>query len=199
MRGEPRDLPILFSTPMILALLREAREPGTGKSRRKVYSRGHETDPLHLARRLANGLDDAKDGECWEWRRHRNNHGYGKLTINGRGYYAHRLAYQLSKGAIPTGLDVMHSCDNPACINPAHLSVGSRSKNMADCHARGRSRIPSPRMRGERNGCAKLTALQVLEIRERIAAGEVQRTIAADFGVSQSAIGHIKLGKSWNG
>ncbi len=192
------DHPILFSAPMICAILREIEKPGMGKTRRRIYSPGHETDPAHLVRRLANGIESANDGECWEWQRHRNNHGYGKLTINGHGYYAHRLAYELSKGPIPKSLDVMHECDNPACINPDHLVVGTRSKNMADCHARGRSRMPNPRMRGESNGASKLRASDVPIIRQMLREGRTQATIARQFGVSQTAISAIKRGKVWS-
>ncbi len=192
------DHPILFSPPMIRALLREIEQPGTGKTIRKIYCRGKENDTDHLAQRLANGISVSGKSGCWEWQKARNNFGYGTLTINGRTRYAHRLSYELNKGQIPAGLHVMHDCDNPACINPDHLSVGTRSKNMADCHARGRSRIPSPRMRGEENGSAKLTARAVDDIRALLNSGRSQREIAQKFGVSQSAISGIKRGKTWS-
>ena len=189
------DHPMLFSPPMILALLREAKEPGTGK--RKIYCRGKENHPEHLARRLVNGISPKGENECWQWEKTNNNHGYGTLTINGRTRYAHRLAYELSYGPIPAGLDVMHDCDNPACINPNHLRVGTRSQNMADCHARGRSRIPAPSLRGEANGAAKLTASAVDEIRRLLAEGMTQRSVGERFGVSQSTISKIKMRKAW--
>lgn len=185
--------PILFSAPMIKALL-----AGT-KTKRKLYVRKGEDPnaPDHLARRLANGLERAVEGQCWTWTRSTNSAGYGTLTVAGRARYAHRLAYELAKGPIPKGADVMHSCDNPACINPDHLEVGTRSQNMADCHARGRSRIPKPILRGEQNGAAKLTAEQVVDIKQRLGNGETQQTIADDFGVSQTLISAIKLGRLW--
>ncbi len=187
------DRPILFSAPMVRALL-DGR-----KTRRKLYVRKgcDPCAPEHLARRLANGLDTAEPGQCWEWRRTHNGQGYGELRVAGRMIYAHRLAYELSKGPIPAGFDVMHACDNPRCINPDHLSAGTRNTNMADCHARGRSKIPSPRMRGETNGAAKLSGAQVQEIRGRLAAGETQRSIAADYSVSQSLVSAIKRGRLW--
>lgn len=188
------DKPIIFSAPMIQALL-DGR-----KTRRRIYARKGEdrNAPEHLAKRLANGLDDAPEDGCWEWQRTRSRDGYGTLTINGRAAYAHRLAYELSKGAIPDGMDVMHSCDNPRCINPDHLSAGTRNQNMADCHARGRSRIPTPRLTGESNGSAKLTKAKVAVIRDGLAAGVTQQQLADRFGVSQSLIGKISRGEIWN-
>lgn len=188
------DRPIIFSAPMVRALLDGRKE------RRRLYVRKgvDQNSPEHLARRLANGLDDAEQGKCWEWQRTRNQYGYGTLTINGRRTFAHRLAYELGKGAIPFGMHVLHECDNPRCINPAHLCVGTRSKNMADCHARGRSRIPSTRMTGESNGSAKLTSDAVRIIREGLSAGVTQQRLADRFGVSQALIGRINRGEIWN-
>lgn len=193
------DRPILFSAPMIRVILREIAAPGTGKTRRRLYvRRGQDPNaPEHLARRLANGLDAAEPGECWEWKRTHNGQGYGELRVAGRMVYAHRLAFELAGGTIPEGLHILHECDNPRCINPEHLTVGTRSKNMRDCHARGRSKIPSPKMHGEANGASKLKASDVSAIRKMLGEGLPQASIAQKFGVSQSNISRIKRGKGW--
>jgi hypothetical protein len=86
---------------------------------------------------------DIQDG-CWVWtgarqtRRPNGLGGYGTLIRNGRLFYAHRYAYELVKGPIPSGLEILHACDNPPCINPAHLSVGTRSDNVRDMFIKGR-------------------------------------------------------------
>jgi hypothetical protein len=186
--------PIIFSAPMVRALL-----DGRGKRTRLYVRKGEDQNsPQHLARRLANGLDTAEPGKCWEWRRAHNGDGYGTLTVNGRQVYAHRLSFELSGGIIPYGMDVLHECDNPRCINPEHLSAGTRAKNMADCHARGRSKIPSPRMKGKSNGASKLTEAHVRTIREGLAAGVTQARLAQRFGVSQPLISKINRGEIWN-
>ena len=79
---------------------------------------------------------------CWEWSRSRTAAGYGKMTRDGRGGWmlAHRASYEHFVGPIPQGLVVMHMCDNPPCINPEHLRVGTTAENLADMRAKGRWR-----------------------------------------------------------
>jgi HNH endonuclease len=74
---------------------------------------------------------------CWEWQATRRG-GYGRYRIDGRLEDAHRVAYRLWFGPIPDGLDVLHSCDNPSCVRPAHLRVGTHAENMAEAVARRR-------------------------------------------------------------
>jgi hypothetical protein len=80
----------------------------------------------------------AKGDECWVWTAYLDERGYGRVGFNGKVQYAHRVAYQLEVGPIPEGAHILHSCDNPPCVNPAHLRAGTRSDNMRDKVARGR-------------------------------------------------------------
>ena len=83
--------------------------------------------------------------ECWEWTGGRGARGYGKFKLDYVGYAAHRFSYELAHGLIPDGLYVCHRCDNPPCVNPAHLFVGTSSDNMLDASSKGR-------INGENNG-----------------------------------------------
>ena len=138
--------------------------------------------------------------ECWEWTGARSS-GYGELAMPGTyPAKAHQLAWEAANGPVPDGLWVLHRCDNPPCVNPAHLYVGTHADNMRDMRERGRHwyRVnPDNILRGERTGAAKLTADQVSEIRALGAQGASLRAIGLRFGVSKTAIGYILRGRTW--
>ena len=129
---------------------------------------------------------------CWEWKGSRQSKGYGSVAVDGRRILAHRLAYATWVGPIPGGQVVRYACDNPPCINPAHLLLGTHAQNSRDMVDRGRSTF------GARNPAARLTAEQVVEIRARYATGRYrQRDLADQFGVSRSHISGILSGRFW--
>ena len=131
--------------------------------------------------------------DCWPWLAKTNGDGYGVIRVMGRMEKAHRIAYMLAKGSIPTGMDVCHSCDNPPCQNPKHLWPGTNTDNVRDRNAKRRT------ARGEQHGRAKLTKAGVSEIKRLGKEGLSQGKIAAIRGVSRQQIGKILNGKQWRG
>lgn len=129
---------------------------------------------------------------CWEWQGRTNNDGYGWTSQPGptRNILAHRAAYLAWVGPIESGrIVVRHTCDNPPCINPAHLVLGSDLDNARDAVGRKRN------ANGERMWSAKLTDAQVEEIRRRYTAGGVsQRALAAEYGVWHQHISELVRG-----
>lgn len=143
---------------------------------------------------------------CWNWLGGKQKDGYGTLVVNGVSVQAHRLMYELFKGKIPKGMCVCHHCDNPSCVNPSHLFLGTRADNNRDRANKGRTKAnvgqtmklhPERRARGERQGSAKLTEADVKEIRELYSGGLSQRILATMFGVSKTCIGEIARGENW--
>ncbi len=126
---------------------------------------------------------------CWEWRARRNDKGYGQFWwgTDRKMVGAHRASLML-KGCDLGGMLVCHTCDNPACVRPDHLYVGTNQDNMSDMVTKGRS----PRSFGESNGKCKLTDSQVDDIRERyVAPGTTLQNLADMFGVSRSQVFNI--------
>lgn len=137
---------------------------------------------------------------CWPWTgsRNLNRGGYGFLTVweNNRHQVvlAHRLSWELANGRpVPDGLFILHSCDNPPCVNPAHLRAGTHLENMADAVRRGRT---NPQ-RGEASVKAKLTTAAVLDIRRRRAAGESREVLAAEYGIHREYVTSLVSRKRW--
>ena len=130
--------------------------------------------------------------ECWEWTKYKNDFGYGRMG-NGSGLiYAHRASYETFVGPIPDKLYVLHRCDNPSCINPEHLFLGTYKDNNLDCQRKGRKAI----LRGEASGAHKLTTEQVLRIRE-LCNTFSDRRIARMFDVSYGLVWQIRHRRSW--
>lgn len=154
-----------------------------------------------VAMRLVRRLTTWGDG-CWEQRSGQtSSRGYGCVVLNGERYTAHRAAYALVNGPIPAGMCVCHRCDNPRCIRPSHLFLGTQRENMRDREAKGRSgdRRP-PRLLGSASGQARLTESQVRHILDLYASTTLSaRAIARMVGgvVSPQAILLIVTGKTW--
>lgn len=131
---------------------------------------------------------------CWLWMARLLPNGYGQFVIckeKKEHFFAHRVAFFIWKGAVK-GLVIRHKCDNPRCVNPEHLTPGTQVDNYQDSVSRGRSAQQSNR-ESLRTRC-KLTWEMVQEIR---ASKDTRKTLAARYGVSDSTIKSVRLGKSW--
>jgi hypothetical protein len=148
---------------------------------------------------------------CWPWVGNRIWSGYGQFREGGRGSRmvgAHRFSLGLKLGRPLTASEMAcHTCDNHACVNPAHLFLGDQVANMADMAAKGRaatgernaSRLHPERLpRGESHGRAIVTEATVQEIRRRAGAGEIQAQLAREFRVSVSLVSRIVRRQTWS-
>lgn len=132
-----------------------------------------------------------KSDGCWNWTAAKSKAGYGQIRSKGITYYAHRLMWEELYGKIPKGYYICHHCDNPACVRPEHLFLGTSKDNHQDCMRKGRDNI------GERNGWSKLTADEVLAIR-RLWYGRIPtRLIAQMFGVGTNTVYCAGTYRSW--
>lgn len=116
----------------------------------------------------------------------------GRIKIAYKTYFAHRFAWIITNGPIPPNKFVCHKCDNPPCVQPSHLFLGSPRDNSENCIIKGRS------AKGTKNSSAKLTEDMVKEIRQRVANGESRQSIAPDYNVSKGTVGYIILGTHWS-
>ena len=131
--------------------------------------------------------------DCWEWTGTRRNGkwNYGLAQIHGKTWRAHRLSYILHIGPIPERMQVCHHCDNPPCINPAHLFLGTNADNVHDCMRKGRDRKGD--RRGERTA-KKLTLDDAVYIIISKARGI---DLARELGITKTTVGDIRKGRCW--
>ena len=142
------------------------------------------------------GMPEPNSG-CWLWCAGINEKGYGRLKValpgtRRRSHPAHRLSWIAHRGPIPAGLWVLHKCDNPACVNPEHLFLGTHADNMADMARKGRHRTGD--YRGEKHGLTTLTDAEVRAIRADERSGT---QLARDFGVSEATVSRIRNRETW--
>lgn len=144
-----------------------------------------------------------KSSGCWNFTGFRLVNGYGRIHDDisygiPKVLLAHRYSWIVHNGPIPKGMLICHHCDNPACVNPKHLFIGTHSDNMQDMHRKGRGAIrgPMPKTRGEAHWKNKLALRQVREIKAR--SGEPRKKLAAEFGVTDAYISQIICGRKWS-
>lgn len=135
---------------------------------------------------------DKTDG-CWNWTGTRTDKGYGRFKTSTKNWRAHRLSYEMHCGPIPEGMQVLHECDNPSCVRPDHLFLGTNADNMADKCAKGREAHVG--VKGVQHPKAKLTEDDVRTIRSMRG---TLREAATRFGVSQTTISDIRSRRCWS-
>jgi hypothetical protein len=144
-------------------------------------------------------------GPCWLWTASLNPGGYGQFGREGdhRPIVAHRISWELAFGPVPAGLYVCHACDNPPCVNPSHLFLGTQTDNMRDAATKGRLQNiavthPEVLQRGEQRYNARLTEAQVREMRLRYAAGGItQAALGQEYGVRHGTVSDIIRRNRW--
>ncbi len=142
------------------------------------------------------GHVNVSDG-CWEWSGSVDSKGYGRIRGAGsrRHIKAHRVAWFIRHGEDPGEMCVLHRCDNPPCVNPAHLFLGTVLDNTHDMLRKGRDRFVS--RPGELNPCAKLTEDEVRGVIRQILAGQTNTAIAKSLSVGHALISRIRVGRVW--
>jgi len=149
------------------------------------FKKGNTLTPKNTPSDIWKRIDIREDNECWEWRGHTNNKGYGCITINYKHWYVHRVAYEETYGTIPNKLFVLHKCDNPKCCNPEHLFLGTQKDNMKDMTQKHRSIHHT-----------KISDSQVEEIRNLYSTGNyTQEELGKKFGVHRVHVGNLIVKK----
>jgi hypothetical protein len=139
-------------------------------------------------------VDKRGPDECWEWKARRDRDGYGVFWYDGKNRRASRMAWLTEKGHEGmAGMLMCHRCDNPCCVNIAHLFLGTNTDNLHDMALKKRS----TRFLGESHPGAKITAVEVVAIRRMAETGSAHSAIAACFGISQTQASRIIKRTRW--
>lgn len=155
------------------------------------YKKSKELENLKIIKQRLSDCCYEGRNKCWIWNSSKSKSGYGKIKFNGKDWRAHRLSYWIHKGKFSLNLRVCHSCDNPSCINPDHLFVGTDQENKDDQIRKNRH------PKGEKIGQSKLKNGDILIIREMSKNGISQQAIADKYGVVQTTISGIVRRKTW--
>lgn len=162
----------------------------------QISVRGRKMPRIYTSRPAADRFWEkvSKSDGCWEWTGAISQKGYGNFWDGARYVNAHKFSWEFQHGKAPDRMCVCHVCDNPKCVRPDHLFIGSYSDNMQDCSKKGRLN----HYFGESSPAAKLTEAQVLEIRRAHAQGARMSDLARRYGLTQSSIALIVRGINWS-
>jgi hypothetical protein len=152
-----------------------------------IYRKTFGPRPMPIAHRLLRSIR-VSDRECWEYIGTINGQGYAWVQVNRKYHNGHRLSYLIHKGHIPAGMVVMHKCDNPCCINPDHLELGTPTQNHEDMRAKRRHAF------GRRVNTAKLNDEIVRSIRREVGSN---KSLARKYGVRRQTIASVRARKTW--
>jgi hypothetical protein len=165
---------------------RQLCQCGCGKMTKTPGSKWyHGHGKINLSERFWKKVDKGREGECWMWKAATfKESGYGQIDVEGKKRRANRVAWELTNGPIPEGMLVRHTCDNPGCVNPRHLLLGTPADNVKDMVSRGRM-------------VSKLTSDDAVVIRAKYRQGLTYKDLAKEFGVHAGTIGKVVREESW--
>ena len=151
-----------------------------------------------------------KTDYCWIWTGSMQTNGYGRIFYDGKDHKAHRVSYELNIGHIPKGMIICHKCDNPSCVNPDHLFLGTNQDNSIDMVQKGRNNIesrsgdnhwmkkhPDKIAKGSSLNKSCLTEDNVIKLRKEFSSGATQVALAKKYGTTNKNIFHIVHRKTW--